>query len=67
MSINISHLDTFLGEGAFSWVYALKNTPFAAKISKFCSRDLETEFGLLESLGKLNSSLFPQVDVRPFR
>jgi predicted Ser/Thr protein kinase len=67
MSINISHLDAFLGEGAFSWVYSLKNTPYAAKISKFNDKDLEKEFALLESLGKNNPALFPQVYLSPFR
>lgn len=67
MSINISDLDTFLGEGAFSWVYALKDKPYAAKISKINSRNLEKEFALLESLGKNSPELFPQVNISPFR
>lgn len=47
MALSINHLDAFLGEGAFSWVYSLKEHPYAAKISKFEAQDFRKEFQLL--------------------
>lgn len=34
MAISINCLDQFLGEGAYSWVYALKECSYVAKIGK---------------------------------
>jgi len=54
MALSISHLGVFLGEGAFSWVYSLKEHPYAAKISKFDAQDFLKELQLLQELHSHN-------------
>lgn len=44
MQALVGHLDKLLGEGAYSWVYSLKNTPHAIKISKNLDQLMTVEY-----------------------